>query len=78
MTSVRMVRGAVVGPQGRTAAPGEVVEVSPGLAADLVASGKAVYQDGPPAPEPLTSMGEPLTTAPEVVEHRDPKPRGKK
>lgn len=70
MTSVRMVRGAVVGPEGRTAAPGELVTLEDSVAALLVGSGKAVPCEAPsPA---VVEDREP------VVAHRDPAPRRKR
>lgn len=72
MTTVRMVRGAVVGPGGRTAAPGERVTVEDWVAADLVSAGKAVRVDPEPAPAaPLTTVTDRELTA----EHRDPASR---
>lgn len=65
---VEMLRGAVVGPGGLTAHPGEVVEVPAWLAAELEASGKARPWLGP-APEPESAEVSPraLTAASQVV-----------
>jgi hypothetical protein len=65
---VRMLRGAVVGPGGLTARPGDCVEVSDSLGWLLINSGKAVV--APEGPEPTPPQV--LDTREPIVEQRDP------